>query len=118
MGPVEITYDEPDRTPAWGVEVNGGVIVGALWPHEGKYRWELYDQASGTVAFDCGEAPTMPEAKCQIQGAVSDRIASTIGCEICGREVAGDSTLCRVCGDLIDRQTEMLLEERHFGQDL
>jgi hypothetical protein len=40
------------------------------------------------------------------------------GCEICGREVAPGFTLCGVCADLIDRQTEMLLEERHFGGEL
>jgi hypothetical protein len=75
---VEITYDEPDRTGAYGIEVNGGVIVGALWPHDGNYRWELFDQQSGTVAFDCGEAPSMPEAKAQVQEAVTEQIAGTI----------------------------------------
>jgi hypothetical protein len=49
-----------------------------LWPHEGKWRWELFDQQSGTVAFDCGEAPSMPEAKAQVQEAVTERIAGTI----------------------------------------
>jgi hypothetical protein len=78
MGLIEVAYDEPDRTGAWGIEVEGGAIVGALWPHEGKWRWELFDQQSGTVAFDCGEAPSMPEAKAQVQEAVTERIAGTI----------------------------------------
>jgi hypothetical protein len=78
MGLIKVVYDEPDRTRAWGIEVNGGVITGVLWPHEGKWRWELFDQQSGTVAFDCGEAPSMPEAKAQVQEAVTERIAGTI----------------------------------------
>jgi hypothetical protein len=75
---VEITYDEPDRTGAHGIEVNGGAMVGALWPHEGRWRWEMFDQASGTLAFDCGEAPTAPEAKGQVRESVLQRIAGTI----------------------------------------
>lgn len=78
MGLIEVVYEEPDRTGAWGIEVGGGVIVGALWPHEGSYRWELYDEQSAGVAFDCGEAPTVPEAKAQVQEAVIERIAGTM----------------------------------------
>jgi hypothetical protein len=78
MGLIEVTYDEPDRTGAWGIEVNGGVMVGALWSHEGQFRWELFDLESAGVAFDCGEAPTMPEAKCQVREAAIERIAGTV----------------------------------------
>jgi hypothetical protein len=78
MGLIEVVYDEPDRTGAWGIEVNGGAVVGALWPHEGQFRWELFDQQSGTVAFDCGEAPTIPEAKVQVREAVIERVVGTV----------------------------------------
>jgi hypothetical protein len=30
------------------------------------------------VAFDCNEAPTMPEAKVQVREAVIERIAGTV----------------------------------------
>jgi hypothetical protein len=78
MGLLDIVYDEPDRTGAWGIEVNGGVMVGAVWPHKGCWRWELLDEQSDGVAFDCGEAPTMPEAQVQVREAAIERVADTI----------------------------------------
>jgi hypothetical protein len=78
MGLLQIAYDEPDRTGAWGIEVEGGAMVGALWPHEGTWRWELFDLESAGVAFDCGEAPTMAEAQVQVRDAANERVASTI----------------------------------------
>jgi hypothetical protein len=37
-------------------------------------------------------------------------------CEGCGRGEATYGTLCDECADLIDRQTEALLEERYFEE--
>jgi hypothetical protein len=35
-------------------------------------------------------------------------------CEACGRPWTGDDPLCPACAEVIDAQTEELLERRHF----
>jgi hypothetical protein len=77
MGLLRITYDEPDRKGTYGIEVEGGVMTGSLWYHDGRWHWDLYD-GTDRAAFADGEAITKSEAQADVQTAAIDRVAGTL----------------------------------------
>ena len=78
MALIDVKYDEPDRTGAYGIEVEGGEMVGALWLDGDLWVWELLDERSDGRAFATGKAVSINLAKDDVQTAAINRIVSTI----------------------------------------